>query len=105
MVLDALNRVDDEDAQAVEEQHRERIEGPGHFAGVALSRHPGEAIDQPLERAEDLLEKDRLALVHARHVPAERLDEGEEHDEVEGDLRVALPVHENASGLSRATKR
>ena len=56
-------------------------------------------------RPEELLEEDRLALVDASHVATERLHERQEHREVEEDLRVALPVHENASGLSRATNR
>ena len=103
--LQSLNEIDDEEADDMKEEHRDRVGGPRHLAGLAVGRDARGAIQPPLERSEELFEERAFAPVDARHVAAQRLHQRDEDDEIERQLRHGWPGHENASGLSRATNR
>ncbi len=98
--LQPLQRVDDEQAEEVEHQHRRGVALPAH---VLVGPHAGEAIEEALERPEHALGELRLAGEDARHVSAERHRERHQHDEVEGQLNQG--VHDSFSGESRANSR
>ena len=100
--LQALQQVDDDEPDQVEEQHRERIALPVGFRIRIDARH---AIDHPLDRAEHRREERAAALVHRRHEGAQRLDEQHEDAEVERELQESLAGHWNFSGFSSATTR
>ncbi len=78
---------------------------PLHLALFGVARHAAKAVDEALEPPESLLEEHGLAVVDPRHVAAERLHREDDRRQQDGDLRPTLPAHENASGLSKATKR
>ncbi len=100
--LQPLHGVHRKEAQRVEEQHRPRVRFPAH---LFLGCDAEQAIGQPLQWADQPIEKHRLALVHPRHVGAQRLGEQQQDDDVEPHLEPAIGGHENSSGLSSATKR
>ena len=100
--LQALQRVDDQHAGRVEEQHRRGVRLPAH---LLRGPHPGQAVDQPLEPAEHPLEPERPARVDGGHEGAQRLDEREQHDQVQRDLEDPAGRHEKSSGFSSASTR
>jgi hypothetical protein len=103
--LQSLDRIDHENARAIEEQHGRGIGGPAHLTLLGFAGHSAQPVDEAFEPAEASFEDERLTLVNAGHVRAQRLhgrdEDGQRHD----DLSVALPVHDRASGLSSATNR
>ena len=100
--LEALEQVHDQQAREVEEQHRERIGLPAHFA---IGPDTRESVEEALEPPEDPIQAHGPTLVHARHVGAEGLGQGEEDDQVERQLQDAVAGHEKTSGLRSATTR
>ena len=100
--LEPLERVDDQDAHEVEQEHGDRIGLP---ALLGVGPDAGDPVDQSLEPSEHSVEADRLALVDAGHVGAEWLRQQEEDDDIEHELEDAVPGHENTSGFSIATTR
>jgi hypothetical protein len=100
--LQALNPVHGKESERVEEEHRQRVRLPSH---LRVRRHPQDPIDETLDRAEQPAEEHGLALVHPRHVAAQRLGEQQQNGHIEAKLQPAVCGHENSSGLSSATNR
>ena len=85
--LQALQQIDDDEADEVEEQHGERVALPVALAALVDA---GDAIDAALEPAEHRREQRALALVDGRHEHAERLHRGDEQRDVENELQRCL---------------
>jgi hypothetical protein len=100
--LNALHDVNDEEAEPIEDEHRERVGLPAH---PLVGADAGRPIEETLERPEYRVEHRRLALVDARHVGTERFGEREENDQIDEDLQDVVQRHQNHSGLSMATNR
>src|SRR5262249_7535596 len=100
--LQSLEAVHHEEAEKVEQQHRDRVLLPSLLVG---DPHSAEPIDQLLDRAEDTVQADALVLVHPRHVGAERLRQRDEHDEVEDELKDTVRGHAKYSGFNSAITR
>ncbi len=58
-----------------------------------------------LDRTADAMHAVRRVGEHERHVGAERLDQQQQHDQVEAELQIVVGGHSNHSGLSSATVR
>ena len=69
----------------------------GAFAGALVQQ----AFDWP----QHAVEPDRLAVVDARHIPAQRLGQGDQDHHIENNLDIAIQCHQNSSGFNRATTR
>jgi hypothetical protein len=82
--LRAQDRVEHQEADEVEEEHGSRIALP---VLLAAGVRPEGAVQQPLERPEDAVEHDRLALVDARHVAPEQRDARGQHRHEHDDLQ------------------
>ena len=70
--LQALQQVDDDDPDEIEEQHRERVALP---VVLRLRVDARDAVDEPLDGPQHRREEGALAFVDGRHERAERLDE------------------------------
>jgi hypothetical protein len=96
--------------QGVHEEQTDRIEHQ-HGAGVGLPAHlfcridTRQAIDGALASAEDSLQSAGLALEHASHERAQRLDQQHQDHKIKCQLEPDVGIHENHSGRSKATNR
>ena len=64
------DRVDEEQDDEVEDQHRDGVADDAHLARLVDA---AETVGEALDRAQHRVEERALALVHVRHVGAERL--------------------------------
>jgi hypothetical protein len=96
--LQALQRVDHEHADAVEQQDRERIAQPVHV---------GRGIDPAgtVERTFQARGKAETSLEDCGDVAAERDRQRRQHDEVDGEQDPGVRGHENFSGVRSAATR
>ncbi len=82
-----------------EERHEERQVEEEHGAGIALPAHllvllhPADAVEQVLAGDQDGRQKGALPLEDLGHEAAERLDQGQQHDEKEDCLQPFIHVH------------
>jgi hypothetical protein len=100
--LEALERVHEEDAPEVEQEHRNGVRLPALLGFGPDAREP---VDSPLEPAEDRLKTRRPAVIDPGHVEPERLRQQEQDAQIEHDLEDTVRGHENTSGFRRATTR
>ena len=70
-----------------------------------VGAHARQTVEQALQRTEDRVQEDALALVDPGHEQTQGQGEPEEHSEVEAELHEGGAGHENSSGFSRATNR
>src|SRR4029453_8336422 len=89
--LQALQRVDSEEADEVEREHCAGVALPGH---VLVRTDAAHAIDDPLERPEQAVQTERLVLVDPAHVTPEGPRESRQHHEIERELEVAVEGHQ-----------
>ena len=73
--LEALEEVDGEEAEEVEQEHGLGVGLPIHLLGRINAAH---AVEQAFRGPQDPAQPRGLALVNARHVPAERLDHSQQ---------------------------
>ena len=89
-MLQPQDRIEQQKAGGVEQQHRDRISQPMLFAFLVDA--PGPVKDQ-LDRTQDRRQECALAIEDARHVPAERQHErGHEHA-IDQNLNPAIDGH------------
>ena len=101
-MLDPLQHIEKDESGRIECQHRQGVPLPAYLPSrIDIA----ETVDQPFERPQHSVEADGLSLVHPCHVPSQRLDEGQQHDQIEYDLQQPKGVHQNFSGLSNAISR
>ena len=101
--LNALDQVEHQHADAAEQQHRDGVFLPIHLVRCVDARA---AIEQPLERPQNRIEKRLLARKHAGHKNAQRLGDRQQHDKKQNDLKPAVRSHgQNLSGHSSAASR
>jgi hypothetical protein len=104
--LQAHERVKNDEAAHVEEQHGDGVGEPVLFAGRV---HARDTIKHAFDRSQDRREERALAVEHARHVPAERLHQRNDDRAVQDDLNPAVDGHgmtfQNRSGRSSAQVR
>ncbi len=100
--LQPLQRIDREKPNAIEQQECDGVRLPAHLRLRIDAREP---IDAALQPTENRIESARLSLENAGHVPAERLDECHQHDQVNRQLYPRTRAHENHSGFKNATTR
>jgi hypothetical protein len=87
--LQALQPIDRERAQGVERQQRERVLRPAHRGrGV----HPAQTIEAALERRTPA-RHGAGAVEYPGHVQAQRLDQQQQHDQVDRQLQPTRGVH------------
>ena len=97
--LRAQDQVQREERDEAEDDHRPSVGLPVLLArGVRAQR----AVQEPLQRAQDAGEHDRLARVDARHVAAHERRQRREDGEEDGDLQPALSGHPTRSSRSMA---
>ena len=100
--LEALQQVDDQQADEVEEQHRDRVRPPRHpLLGIDAREPVADALDRP----EDPIQDEGCSLVDPGHVASEWLRKRRQDDDVEGDLEEPVRGHQKRSGASSATNR
>ena len=101
--LQAHQRVEDEEAADVEQQHGDRI---GQPMLLALLVDAAEPVERGFDRPQHRRQERALAVEDARHVPAERLHQRDDDRAVEDDLNPADERHgdasQNRSGRSSA---
>ncbi len=100
--LQPLQGINNQQPQAVEEQHGNGIDFPVH---LLVRADAAQAIDQFLDRPQDRVEKGAFALVNPGHERAERLGKGDQDDHVKDELKPTKDVHSNHSGFNRAITR
>jgi hypothetical protein len=100
--LQALQRVHREGAEQVEQHEGDGIHRPGH---LLLGLDAADAVDGALGRAEDAHGPGGTALINGCHVGAERLDQQQQDDQIQPQLRNSIGSHQNFSGLSMAYTR
>ena len=88
--LQAQQRVEDEEAADVEEQHGDRV---GEPMLLALLVDAADAVERGLDRAQHRRQEGALAVEDARHVAAERLHQRDDDGAVEQDLNPADEGH------------
>jgi hypothetical protein len=66
-VLEPLDRVCRQHCDQTEQQHHDRVLGPLHLMSLVDA---AQAIDQPLDRAQDAVGEGTLTLEDTRHVKA-----------------------------------
>jgi hypothetical protein len=100
--LQALQAVHRQQPDQVEDEHRRGIRLPAH---LLVRVHARRSIDEALEPAECAVQPERLVLIHAGHVRAERLGQHDQNDHVQSELKDSVSSHEKSSGLSSARTR
>ena len=102
-ILQPLQRVDEDEAGRVEEEHGERIGDP---VLLACFLDAGQAIEAGLDRPKERCQERALALEHLSHEAAERNDECSQDHEIDRYLNPAVDSHDgvsqNRSGRSSA---
>ena len=101
--LQAHQRVENDEAADVKQQHGDRV---GEPMLLALLVDAAGAVERRLDRPQDRRQEGALAIEHARHVAAEHRRERDDDRAIENDLNPADDGHgrasQNRSGRSRA---
>ncbi len=82
-ILQALDRIHQNEAGEAERQHRD---GVGHPVLLVVLADAADLVDADLERTHDGAQERALAVEHARHVAAERLGDQDYQNAVHRDL-------------------
>ena len=88
--LEAQQRVEDQKAADVEEQHGDRVGEPVLLARLVDAAGP---VERGLDRPQHRRQEGALAVEHARHVAAERLHQRDDDRAIEQDLNPADDGH------------
>ena len=88
--LQPHQRIKDEEAADMKQQHRDRVGQPMLFA---LLVDPADPVNRDLDGAQKRREERALAVEHARHVPAERFDQHDDDRAVKKNLNPADGSH------------